>query len=73
MLNVLIYEGVGFLEGFKFWASDFLFDVFVPYEGPAPGEVYEPVLVVEEGEEGEWYEPGLETDYIEQYWEEPAD
>lgn len=45
--NLITYEGVGFVEGFKFWASDFMFDVFVPYEGPAAGMPPEEVLVGE--------------------------
>jgi hypothetical protein len=43
--NLITYEGVGFVEGFKFWASDFFFDVFVPYEGPGPNQPPEEVLV----------------------------
>jgi len=38
------YEGVGFLEGFKFWLGDFMFDLFVPPSGPGEGEVSETVL-----------------------------
>lgn len=42
--ELVTYEGVGFFEGFKFWLSDFLFDWFVPYEGPGPNEPPEYVL-----------------------------
>jgi len=38
------YEGVGFLEGFKFWLGDLMFNLFVPHSGPVEGEVTETVL-----------------------------
>ncbi|MCP4647825.1 MAG: hypothetical protein GY852_08880 [bacterium] len=42
--ELVTYEGVGFVEGMKFWLSDFLFDTFVPYDGAAPGESPEHVM-----------------------------
>lgn len=39
------YEGVGLVEGFKFWFADLMFDWFVPYEGPGKEDITESVLV----------------------------
>ena len=33
--DLIIYEGVGFVEGIKFWIADFLVDWFVVYEESA--------------------------------------
>ena len=42
--KLITYEGIGFVEGVKFWATDFLFDNFVPYDGPVPGDTPEYVM-----------------------------
>lgn len=42
--ELVTYEGVGLVEGVKFWLSDFLFDTFVPYDGAGPGEPPEYVM-----------------------------
>jgi len=45
--ELVTYEGVGLVEGVKFWATDFLFDAFVPYDGPGPGETPEYVMATD--------------------------
>lgn len=60
--GLVAYEGVGFFEGFKFWATGFMFDTFVPYEGPGPGETPEYVMQQEldcEAGECDWEYPEI--------------
>ncbi len=45
--ELVTYEGVGLVEGVKFWATDFLFDAFVPYDGAGPGEPPEYVMATD--------------------------
>ncbi|MBD3398597.1 hypothetical protein GF412_05135 [Candidatus Micrarchaeota archaeon] len=42
--ELITYEGVGLVEGVKFWAGDFLFDTLVPYDGPGPNDTPEYVM-----------------------------
>lgn len=41
------YEGVGLVEGFKFWLGELMFNLLVPPSGPREGEVTETVLAAE--------------------------
>ncbi len=50
--NMIKIEGVGFLEGIKFWFGEFLVDVLVPYEEIMSGDVAVTESPAEEPEDG---------------------
>lgn len=67
--ELVTYEGVGIVEGVKFWATDFLFDTFVPYDGPGPNDTPEYVM----GGELDCAAGECDWDYAEDWGEEPLE